>query len=89
MIEMAEIETGAHKCPNVNGRMQAIYTDEVIINALRDICRDSPTNGRATPRQVAEKVGCNNVIARDKLKSLVKKGLIQGDNLTGRWIFWV
>lgn len=79
---MPEIETGAHKCPNVNGRMQAIYTDDIIINAVEEI-------GEATPRQVADKVGCNNVIARNKLKALVKKGSIHGKNIAGRWVFWV
>lgn len=76
------VETGAHKCPNVKGRMQAIYTDEVIINALKEI-------GEATPSQVAEKIGCNLVIARNKLKVLAEKGVIHGKNIAGRWIFWV
>ena len=79
---MANIKTGAHKCTHKNGRLQTIFTDEVIIQAVKNIGDD------ATPRQVADIVGCNPVIARNKLKSLVERGLIQGKNIAGRWVFW-
>lgn len=80
MVNM--IKTGAHKCPNVKGKMQAIYTDDVVISALKEI-------GEATPSDVAKKIGCNPVIARNKLKVLAESGAIHGKNIAGRWIFWV
>lgn len=80
---MTDIETGAAKCPRSNGgRMQTMYTEEMFINALKEIGQQT------TPPQVAEKVGCNPVVARNKLKALRKKGSIQGQNITGRWVFW-
>jgi len=78
---MTGIKTGAAKCPHVNGRLQTVYTDEMLIQAVKDV-------GEATPRQVADVIGCNTVIARKKLKSLVERGLIQGKNIAGRWVFW-
>jgi len=53
----------------------------MLIQAVKDV-------GEATPRQVAGVIGCNTVIARKKLKSLVERGLIQGKNIAGRWVFW-
>ena len=78
---MADIKTGAAKCPHVNGRLQTVYTDGMLIQAVKDV-------GETTPRHVADIVGCNPVIARNKLKSLVERGLIQGKNIAGRWVFW-
>jgi len=79
---MTEIKTGAFKCPHTNGRLQTVYTDEVIIKAVEDL-QD------ATPAKVAEKVGCHPTVARRKLKSLHERGLIYGNKLTGRWVFWI
>lgn len=76
-------ETGALKCPRTpGGKMQAIYTDDMIISAVQEA-------GEATPRDVADKLGCNAVVARNKLKALSNNGLIQSKNIAGRWVFWV
>lgn len=74
--------TGADKCPRSNGgRMQTLYTDEMILSTLK-------AGEQTTPAQVAEKLGCNPVVARNKLKALYKKGVVEGQNITGRWVFW-
>ena len=75
--------TGADKCPRSNGgRMQTLYTDEMILSTLK-------AGEQTTPAQVAEKLGCNIVVARNKLKSLHSRGQIEADKLTGRWVFWL
>jgi len=80
---MPDRETGATKCTNKNGRLQTLYTDDMILNALEEI------GEQTTPPKVAEKIGCNPVVARNKLKSLHERGLIYGNKLTGRWVFWI
>ena len=81
---MTNNKTGTSKCLRTDGgRMQTLYTDDIIIGALKEI------DQHTTPAKVAEKVDCNIITARNKLKSLYNRGIIQGSKLTGRWVFWI
>lgn len=84
---MTETKTGAHKCPHKNGRLQTVYTDDIMIKTVKNINND--TEDAATPKQVSEMLNCNMEIARNKLKSLVERNIINGKTIAGRWVFWV
>jgi len=64
----------------IKGRWVKEFTDQQFINALH--------GNLNTPADIADIVGCGLSLAQKRLKILYKTGVISGQLVAGRWVYW-
>ena len=65
-----------------NGRLLEEYTPDLLIKTLEQV------GGKVTPTQVANKLGCSQRLANQKLRKLFNTEKINGEKIHNRWYFW-